>query len=178
MFCHTPEVFSAQTLQLPPIMKIRLTPHYSEYIKKVELKLTNPFSVDTRILYSMFPEKGNGHFSVQLIGSRQPCMILRRWTQDLSMNIELGIYQLNNISIDEKMIDISPSHYQEICSLSDSNMEVNDIKGIMTGGADHSLIIFRQPPRKFHWKDDAQIGGTTKELVDRLCDRIKVLDES
>jgi hypothetical protein len=159
-------------------MKTRLTTDYSEYIKKVELKLMNPFSGDTRILYSMFPELGNGHFSIQLIEAKQPYILFRQWVQDLGESARLGVYHLQNISIEEKIINIPASDYHEMYALADSEIEISAMKGLMLDGANHYLVIFRQQPRRFHWQDDGQIGAKTKELVSRLLDRVNAGHEN
>ena len=149
----------------------RLTNKYSDFVKHVESKLSNPFSSDTRVVFSVFPALGSGHFSVQIVEEENSFVLVRRWNQDLGDSYQLGIYNLDNVKIEEEKLSISDEDLRTIIDLVETNIEVKDLKSILLDGVDFELKVRAEETfHVHHWRTDDQISTKTKELVRKLVD--------
>lgn len=150
-------------------MKPKLTNNYLDFIKKVEIGLLKPFSTDTVIVFGRFPALGSGHLSVQLIKGEKSFLLTRRWDQDLGDSQRLGIYHLDNIVFEERVVSISETELKSILSLDKEDVEIANLTDIILDGVDYKLqFLDRSVIKDFDWRLVKQLGTRTKEWLDRF----------
>jgi hypothetical protein len=148
-------------------MKTRLTSKYSEYINCIEAELTTPFSIDSNVIFSILPSMGSGHFSIQLIEAGRPFLLVRHWNQDPGQNIPLGIFNLDNIKIDEDQVEISADDISILRNIKTIDIEIKDLDGIILDGIDFKLIVNGQ---QFQWRASEQITMELQQLLSKMID--------
>ena len=152
-------------------MKTRLTNKYLDFVKHVEGELSKPFSAYTRVVFSVFPALGSGHFSIQLVEEANSFVLVRQWNQDLGDSYQLGIYNLDNVKIDEKKLSISDKDLRTIIDLAKTDIVVKNLEAIILDGVDFELKIMAvEKTEAHHWRTEEQISTKTKELVKKLVD--------
>jgi hypothetical protein len=152
-------------------MKTRLTNKYLDFVEHVESELSKPFSFDTRVVFSVFPALGSGHFSVQIVQEANPFVLVRQWNQDLRYSYQLGIYNLDNVKIEEEILGISDKDLRTIIDLAKADIEVKDLETIILDGVDFELKIKEvEKTEVYHWRTEEQISTKTNELVKKLVD--------
>jgi hypothetical protein len=155
----------------PIKMKTRLTNKYLDFEEHIRNELSKPFSADSCVVFSAFPSLGTGHFSVQLVGNSNPFLLVRQWTQALGDSYPLGIYNLDNVKIDEKKINILDKDFFTICDLIHADLEVKESKAIILDGVDFELRVIGQGRTNiYHWRTEEQISSKTKDLIEKLVD--------
>jgi hypothetical protein len=165
-----PRLYTAVVGQ-PLTMKTRLTNRYLDFVKHVESELSKPCSTDTRVVFSVFPAFGSGHFSVQIVEEANSFVLVRRWNQDLGDSYQLGIYNLGNVKIEEEKLSLSDKDLATIIDLVMGDIQIEDLKAIILDGVDYELKINSGGKTEVHcWRMEEQISGRTKELVRKLVD--------
>ena len=152
-------------------MKSRLTNSYFDLVKQVECELSKPFSNNSLVVFSVFPSLGRGYFSIQVVEELIPFIVIRKWSQDLGDSSHLGIYNLDNLKIEEEKMNISDEDILSIRAITKTGMWVKDLSEIILDGVDFELRVTR--PAKvetYHWRIEEQISVEMKELVRKLID--------
>ena len=122
-------------------MKTRLTNKYLDFVREVETELTKPFSIDSEVIFLVFPSLGSGHFSIQLVETQTPFLIVRKWNQDLGESHQLGIYNLDNVRVDEDRVEISAGDLLTLRNIKTVDKGVKELNGIILDGVDFKLIV-------------------------------------
>ncbi|NOS93074.1 MAG: hypothetical protein HOP30_14215 [Cyclobacteriaceae bacterium] len=152
-------------------MMTRLTNNHIEFAEHIRNELSKPFSMDSCVVFSAFPSLGTGHFSIQLVDNSNPFLLVRQWNQDLGDSYALGIYNLDNVKIDEKKIKILDQDLFTIRDLIHADLGVKELKAIILDGVDFELRVIRQGQTNiYHWRTKAQISGKTNALIEKLVD--------
>lgn len=155
-------------------MKTQLTNNHLDFAKHIEGELSKPFSANSLVVFSVFPSLGSGHFSIQVIVEDSPFLLVRQWDQDLGESYQLGIYNLDNVKINEERIKLSNKDLQAIQELAGADIAVKELKGMILDGVDFELAICRQGKTKvYHWRTEEQISIETKALIEKLVDMAK-----
>jgi hypothetical protein len=148
-------------------MKLELTTSGNELVKRVELKLSAPFSGKCTLFFAVFPSLGTDHFSIQLIESEIPFLVTRRWIVDFRNDYPLGVYNLNDIQIEEKQVQLSFAEYEKICEIIPTAIIIEDLKGIILDGEYFHLIL---DEKEYHWRMMYQISEELCNLLNKLMD--------
>lgn len=146
-------------------MKTRLTNKYLDLVSEVEKELIEPFSIDSEIIFIVFPSLGCGHFSIQLVEDQKPFLIVRRWNQDLGEGHQLGIYNLDNVRVDENRVEISRDDLLTLRNINSVEKGVKESNGIVLDGVDFKLIVRGQG---IHWRTSEQISNELTELLNKM----------
>ena len=155
-------------------MSTRLTNKYLDFISHVETELTKPFSAASEIIFAVFPSLGSGHFSIQLIETDEPFLLVRQWSQDLGEGGRLGIYNLDSITIDENQVLVSSDNLSAIRKIKTTDIEIKDSKEIILDGVDFGLIVRGQ---RFRWRTDSQISADLKGLLEKMVEVVGLQQE-
>lgn len=150
-------------------MKPELTTSANELIKRVESKLSIPFSDDWSLYFSIFPSLGTDHFSIQLIEEVIPFLIARqwKWDQDTSYPLGIHIYDLNSIHIVERKIPLSSSDYSLISEIKTTDIRTKELNGIVLDGEYFHLMI---EGKEYHWRMRYQISKELSDLLNKLIE--------
>lgn len=165
------------TLYIPALigqpydMNTRLTNNHLDFVKHIEAELSRPFSANNFVVFSAFPSLGSGHFAIQVIAGDQPFLLVRHWEQDLGENYQLGIYNLDNVKIDEGRVNLSDKDLYAIQELASLDIKVEPLEGIILDGVEFQLTICKQGKTSvYHWRAEVQISTDTKRLIMKLVD--------
>jgi hypothetical protein len=152
-------------------MKTRLTNNYLDFTEHIQRDLSKPFSTDSCVVFSVFPSLGTGHFSVQLVDTTNPFLLVRQWNQDLRDSYRLGIYNLNNVKIEEKKLSVTDEDLFTIRDLIHAGIEVKESEAIILDGVDFKLrITGPKTTGNYHWRTREQISNNTMDLIEKLVD--------
>jgi len=146
-------------------MKPRLTNKYLDLVSEVERELMKPFSIDSEVIFLVFPSLGYGHFSIQLVETQSPFLITRRWNQDLGESHQLGIYNLDNVRVDEDRVEISGGDLLTLGNIKTVDKGVKELNGIVLDGVDFKLIVRGQ---EIHWRTSEQISIELTGLLNKM----------
>lgn len=146
-------------------MKTRLTNNYLDLINHVETELTKSRSANSEVIFSVLPSLGSGHFSIQLIEADKPYLLVRQWNQDLGQSIQLGIYNLDSVIINEKEIQLADDDLSMLRNIKKSNIEIKDLSRIIVDGVYFRLTIGGQD---FDWGTSDQISIELKEVLNKM----------
>lgn len=152
-------------------MKTRLTNKYLEFVEHIQGELSKPFSADSCVVFSVFPALGTGHFSIQLVDATSPFLLVRQWNQNLADSYQLGIYNLDNVKLDERKLSMSDKDLFIIRDLIQSDIDVKETQAIFLDGVDFELRVARENKTDiYHWRTEEQISDKIRTLIKRLVD--------
>jgi hypothetical protein len=152
-------------------MKTRLTNKYLEFVEHIKGELSKPFSTESCVVFSVFPALGTGHFSIQLVDATGRFLLVRQWNQDLADSYQLGIYNLDNVKLDERKLSISDKDLFIIRDLIHSDLDVKETQAIILDGVDFELRVTRENKTDiYQWRTEEQISDKTKNLIKKLVD--------
>lgn len=147
--------------------ELKITTDSIKYHSKVNKLLTSGFDVSWTPLWNYCEMTSlliEGHSWTFLIrdGLENRKLIYRSWKCSEKNNF--GIFNLDNIRINEEELSISLNRIFEIQNRLKADLSINKFKGIILDGMDYELTDFKIK-RRYEWKLDQEMNSNMKELI-------------